>query len=180
MKSLNLNNKKGYFFTFDVALSIFVLIIGLIIVFSYLFNVYQTYQTSYYSTNIMNILFDTKIKDSQNKYFGFNGTLVNNENITDLNNNIITQIAEFYYRNQTGCTFCLDLINKTIHNMTTTLISDNYYYIVKIDDNVVYNSTQNIQYYNASQLIPSKTIIYGIYNNKFIYGPYNFEVWAWR
>jgi hypothetical protein len=180
MKS-NKFNKKGYFFVLDVGISIFVLIIGLVIVFSYYYNVYSTAQTTYFSSNIINILSNTRIISSNNLYYGYNGVLYKNGNITNVNNNLMTQIAEFYYRNQTyNCNFCLELIEKTINNVTSTLITDNYYYLIKIDDVIIYNTTQDIKYNESTQLIPSKRIVYGIYNNKEIFGPYGFEVWAWR
>ncbi|MFW6220362.1 MAG: hypothetical protein ACOC3X_01680 [Nanoarchaeota archaeon] len=181
MKLIKKFKKRGYFFIFDVGLSIFVLLLGLIIVFSYYFNVYSTHQSSYFSTNIMDILSNTKIYQSNNNYFGFNGDLHKNGNITNIQNSLLTQMSEFYYRSEEkDCDYCLNLINNSFNQITDLLISENYYYIVKINNTVVFNTTKDIPFYNSTQLIPSKKIVYGIYENNEIFGPYGFEVWAWR
>lgn len=182
-------HKKGYFFIMDAIIALFVLVLGLLIALSFFTHESMDDQVTFFSLNIMEFLSEHKLKSLNNDFAGTNGYLHTNGNITNLENSILEQIGEFYYRNQTkGCSFCLNLSSELIKNVTNELVTQRYNYYVIIEDMIILNMTRNVSIFNKDTimpnesmiLIPTKKIIHGIYNDTELWGPYSVEVWSWR
>lgn len=172
--------KKGYFFAVDAIIALFVLVLGTVLALSFFSYEVPEKQVSFISNSIMEFLYTNRIKDINSEYIGPNRKLHNNKNITELENPLIIQLGEFYYRNQTeNCDFCMDLITNTLDNVSGNFMAPGYSFELYIENNLVYNKTVKDSE-NSTILIPSKTVISGIYNETQLWGPYRVEVRSWR
>lgn len=173
-------NKKGYFFIIDAFIALFVLTLGVILTLSFFYTENSFEQTTLYSNSILDFLSRTRVIEINNEYVGAGGTLHRYGNITNLDNTLLNQIGEFYYRNQSqNCNFCLDIIKKFLSNITDNYVASQYNVAVYIEKESVYEDS----WMNPNQsfaLIPAKRIIHGVYNNSEMWGPYEIEVRTWR
>jgi hypothetical protein len=171
-------NRGGYFFLIDSIIALSVLSIGVFLLYSYNERDVSTTQPLTVSQNVLSHLSSHRIRNIDNDYGGPSSTLYRNGNITDIDKTLLEQAAEFYYRfRNKGCGFCLDLASSYIGNITIPVPS-NYNYVISIDGTTVYNaSTMPL---NGSRfVIPSRTIVHGLYNKTELYGPYIVEVLSW-
>lgn len=136
-------------------------------------------QSSYFSLNAIEYLADNSVGDMNNPYIGPGGALHLNGNITNLENSLLTQVGEFYYRNQSlGCTYCFGLANSFLSSISNNFISSQYNMYVFIDGHVVYNKSI-IPPEESLTLVPAKRFVTGVYGGN-LWGPYIAEVWTWK
>lgn len=173
-------NKRGYFFIIDAFIALFVLTLGVVLTLSFFYSENSFNQTTLYSNSMLDFFSRTRIIDLNNEYAGAGGTLHRDGNITNLDNTLLSQIGELYYRNQTyDCNFCIDIIKKFVSNITDNYVASQYNVAVFIEDEPVFEDS----WMNPNQsfsLIPAKRIIHGVYNKSEMWGPYEIEVRTWR
>jgi hypothetical protein len=180
-----MKSKKGYFFIIDAMMALFVLVLGTIIILSSFMYEPSEKQASFIAFDLMDFLSSNKIQDINNQYVGPGGKFYLDENITNLDNSLIQQVCEFYYRNVTlNSTTSLSLIAPFVSNVTSGVFPSTYGFILNIDNHPVYNYTGPFaeSMANSSIIIPSKKIVYGNYVNSthiLLYGPYEVEVIVW-
>ena len=172
--------KRGYFFVLDAVLALAVLVVGIFLITSSYVDVPQPVQVSLLSHDLLNFLSNTKIKDLNNPYAGIGGTLWNQGIITDAENSLLQQIAEFY------TTKNLDIAEKFIQNVSTGVVPSQFKYEVWIDNTILSpkNPTaEHIKSKNSTEiLITSKKLTFGIINKTTsnLWGPYKAEVFVWE
>ncbi len=180
------NKKKGYLFILDSIVALFVLTIGITLILSYRFPQPVTQQAEIYSSDLVSFLTKIKIQNLNDNYIGLNGVLVENGTITAVDNTLIEQTGEFYFRySNSSCGGCLSFINDSMQSVTHSLFLKQFNFEIAVDDTVLKNRT--VVYLNkakptkntAELILPSRRFIYGIYNNT-PYGPYIMEITVWQ
>ncbi|MEM4267382.1 MAG: hypothetical protein QXK37_00970 [Candidatus Woesearchaeota archaeon] len=172
-------HKKGYFFIIDAIIALLIMSIGTIIVLNY--NEFRPVkqQAFFVSSDVLGILANNKISNLNHPYYGINGELYLDGNITEVHNTLLEQVAEFYYRNLTkNCIFCLNL-SRNLINYSTLSVSKEYNFFVRLNGVVLFERN-NSPIERARIIIPSRTIVQGLYNKTELYGPYVVEVYAWQ
>jgi hypothetical protein len=168
--------KKGYFFMIDAFLSISIIILSLIIVYS--FQSSRPYQAQGISQadDVMTMLSGTKIYQLNNEFVKslYVGAA---DNITNPENTLLEQIGEFLVtgNDQLAIEFTMNVSPHT---------SPNYGYEL-----LIYNSTTRynitLSGYHTPQnesefLVTSKTLIAGVVDPEFYWGPMVAEVRVWK
>ncbi|MFW6449580.1 MAG: hypothetical protein ACOCZ6_00880 [Nanoarchaeota archaeon] len=172
--------KKGYFFVVDAIIALFVLVLGIVLALSFFSYETPERQVSFLSNNIMEFLYTHRIKDINSEYLGPKRQLHKNENITNLDNRLLVQLGEFYYRAENkSCYFCKQLIRNSLSDVSGDFLAQGYSYAFYIEEELIYNETRK-PLDEGTVLIPSKTVISGIYNETELWGPYRVEVRTWR
>lgn len=172
--------KRGYFFILDATLALFVLVIGAFLALSFALEVPAPAQVSLLSSDIMNFLSSTKIKDLNNPYAGIGGELWKQGIITDSENTLLQQAGEFHYRNRD------DLAEKFLQNVSEPIVPSQFRYEVWIDNLRLYPKNPSSEHTSSRDstelLLTSKKITFGIANKTTseILGPYKAEVYAWQ
>jgi len=172
--------RRGYFFLIDSLLALGILAIGTILIFTFYLNVPSREGTTILSEDLMDFFANNKIKDIDNSYAGLGGTLWQAGEITQADNSLLQQIAEFYKNDKenTAEQFILEL--------TQNVIPSQYKFEVWIDNLRIYPQTTTPSHDNSKKstlvLIPSKRIVYGILNKQTgeLFGPYESEVLVWQ
>jgi hypothetical protein len=178
-----MSSKKGYFFILDAFIGLFVIVIGLVLIYSVFMYEPNEEQITLLSFDMMNFLSSNKISDINDQYAGPNGFLYQNGNITNIDDTLIEQVAEFYHRNVTyPNTNTIPLIDSFISNISKETAPVNYGFIIKIENYTVYNHSgiKATNFADSVVVIPSKKIVHGIYNRTELFGPYICEVIVWR
>jgi hypothetical protein len=178
-----MKQKKGYFFIIDAIIGLFVIAIGVVLIFSIFMYEPSQEQTSLFSFDMMNFLASNKISDINDPYAGPGGILYRNGNITDIDSTLLEQMAEFYYRNITYVnTNTIPIIDSFVSNISKEATPSTFGFLIKIDNYTVYNRTGSkaVGLVNSSVIIPSKRLVHGIYNQTQLIGPYLCEVIVWR
>ena len=169
-------NKKAYFFILDVFIAIGVVIVGLIVLFSFNPTWKSERQVFFLSEDISRLLTSTKIYELNNDYIF---ELRNNGNITDIENTVFEQVGEFYYRNiSMGCSYCLDLAGNLIENITYRKTLRKYDFDVIIESVSIYNTSSSQD--TAEVLVSTKKILFGLMDKDTFWGPYRGEVRVWK
>jgi hypothetical protein len=134
-------NRKAYFLTIDVFVAIGVIVAGILIVLAqYSFKPYEP-QYSFYSQDIMNTLSAKTINDFNIEGYPNMSLYVSNKNITNFDNSIYEQSAEFILRSDYDptCTSCYDMAENLTKEIIQSAIPPEYSYNITIS-----NSTDKI------------------------------------
>lgn len=177
MKKRCILSRKGYFFLIDSIIALGVLAIGVFLVLTLYTNVPSKEEQTILSEDIMDFFANNKIKDINNPYAGLGGTLWQQGKITNAENSLLQQVAEFYANDDidTAKTFIMQLIE----NILPTQYNLEFW----MDDQLLYPAAEQTDSKNAAEaLIPSRKIVYGIMNPETgdMFGPYNAEVLVWQ
>jgi|TARA_Y100000310_G_scaffold288510_1_gene314175 hypothetical protein len=172
--------KRGYFFTLDAALGLFVLTIGVFLIASFYLNVPKPIQVELLSEDLLDFLSNTKIKNLNNPYGGIGGELWKQGLITDPDNSLLQQIGEFYATDNNA------IAEKFIQNISEQVIPSQFNYELWVDDVILYPSTLSAEHIKSRNdtaiLLTSKKITFGIINRTTsdLWGPYKAEVYVWE
>lgn len=175
-----ISKKRGYFFTLDAALGLFVLAIGVFLITSLYVNVRQPTQVELLSDDLLDFLSNTKIKDFNNAYAGIGGELWQQGIITDTDNSLLQQVGELYATNKP------DIAEKLIQNVSSNAVPAQFNYEVWMNNAILYPRNPSPQHAasknNAKLLLTSKKITFGILNKSTsdVWGPYKAEVFLWE
>jgi len=149
--------KKGYFFTLDALLALFMLAGGLIILSDIYTTSQPTVQIGYYSEDIISLLAETGVDELDNPLLL---ELIANENITDMQNTILEQIGIFWATNKTGLAINLS------RNISADLIPERFGFAFVVGGETVYAEPKS----TMGQLSTYKSMITGIEKNQPIKG----------
>jgi hypothetical protein len=172
--------KRGYFFMLDATLALFVLVIGVFLVLSFMLEAPPPTQVGLIASDIMNFLSSTKIKELNNPYAGIGGELWKQGTITDQENTLLQQAGGFYYMGKT------DLAEKFLQNVSELIVPQEYVYEIWIDNSRVYPKNPDSSHITSKDktnlLLTSQKLTFGIVNKTTseIFGPYKAEVYAWQ
>jgi hypothetical protein len=162
--------KRGYFFTLDAFIAMGIITTGLVLVYLSQTLAPPTVQAEFLSQDVMETLASTQLFTLNNPYVDEHRT---SRNITDLDNTILEQIGEFYVTQQLG-----NAQNLT-RNVTLNLIPPQYSFEIWFDGWLVHNRS----YLHSDEtpvLSASKTMVIGVINRTFFWGPYTAEVYVWQ
>ncbi len=174
--------KRGQYFILEAFVGLVILGLAL----TFLFYVYQDpkypeLNTKYLEASDVAVLFDTQISEISSGLCSYDGDLVNNSNITNIEYTFIEQMGEFYYRNQTkNCSFCLDLAYECVLDFASMKGIDSYSFELNIDNTTLYNQTVFLNQSEANLLIPIHFVVFGLQDNQDYWGPYQGEIKIWR
>lgn len=149
--------KKGYFFTLDAILGMFILFAGLMLLSNMYSSSQPRAQISYYSEDIISLLAEIHVDELNNSYLEM---LIANGNITDMENTILEQIGIFYVTNKTN------LAKALAENITYELVPERYSISFLVGDDVIYSETRS----GSSELVTYKSMITGIEKSRPIKG----------
>ena len=172
--------RRGYFFLIDSILALSVLVIGGFLVFSSYTKAPTKEDATVLAESLMDFFSNTKIKDVNNAYAGVGGELWQQGIISNKENTLLQQTAEFYAKHSQ------DTAEKFILNLTVNSVPPQYLFEFSIDDALLYPkipSTAHLQSKNSTMLlIPSKKIVHGFLNQETgdLFGPYEAEILVWQ
>jgi len=169
--------KKGYFFIMDAFIAISVILLSLLLLFS--FHSSQPYQLQgvYLSEDIMDIMATTKVFEINND-FVYSLFAAGADNITNTDNTLLEQTGDFYLTNRA------ELAEIFVRNVTYSLVPEKYGCELIISNtthrfNVTINPGHSLQ--NESELLfVSKKMVVGLDENGSTWGPLVGEVRIWQ
>ena len=145
--------KKGFFFSTDAIIALFILIIGITSI-SLLHLKENPKENLYFaSSDIANILSSTKVNELNNSYLN---DLVENGTITDNSSTILEQIGYLWAQGQK------DIANRLAENITSPLVPDSFGLSFVIDGDTLYTNN----YPDGEELVSHKSLITGIEDAK--------------
>ncbi|MFH1209522.1 MAG: vWA domain-containing protein [archaeon] len=154
---MGLKGYKGYLFSLDALISLFLIIILILLLPGFYSYKSETKNLNYISTDITNTLSTLKVNEINNDYVK---TLIQNNEITNLNNTILEQIGEFWALGKED--EALLLINNTI----SFFVPEVYSYGIWINNQEIYSSNRT----NKKQLVVARDLVSGIQEGQAIYG----------
>lgn len=159
---------KGYFFTLDAFVAMGIIVAGLVFVLTAYSYRPVTAQATVLGSDLLLSLANTKVTEINNDYarnLALNGT------ITNTDNSLLQQAAEFYVNNQSS------MGSEFLRNLTYSLVPLQYGYELRINKTAIYSRGA---FTNTNRLVvSSKSIVFGIYNNT-MWGPLDAEVRVWQ
>ena len=185
--------RKGYFFLLDAFLAMSVLVLGMLIVYSFRSYSPSQVQPILLAADVMESLSSNKVDDlaaieteDLTSIGVYVQRLITNGNITTLENTLLEQIGEFYALNNT------ELARDFTRNITNVLVPSQYGFMLYIHDDptdpdysiysVDFNVTVNdglVPPNESSMLVTSKRIVSGIINGTVMWGPFIMEARVW-
>ncbi|MGM5482416.1 MAG: hypothetical protein ACQESF_03045 [Nanobdellota archaeon] len=145
--------KKGFFFSTDALIALFVLVFAISSVSLVYINDKPDKQVYFFSQDISNILASNKVSDINNSYLN---SLIQNKSIKDKNTPIIEQIGMFWAKDETTTA------KRLAKEIITPLAPPGYGVSVKINNNILYSNNKT----PGEELISHKSLITGIESGK--------------
>lgn len=174
--------KRGYFFTLDILMALFILVAVFLTIWSSASTQTHVSQPYFLAQDIMNLLQSTKNKDFSAEPGVI--SLISNRNITDYELTVLEQMALFYYED----TVIGPLGSKTevLENFTNTILSNvtppQYSFEFSIDNRVLYSQLNPLskEQNDSESLVSSRAIVSVVYNKLDLSPPYLAEVRVWQ
>ena len=167
--------KKGYFFILDAFIATSIIVLSLVLIFSFHSSKPYQMQGIFLAQDTMDLLFKTKVYEIQNDFVI---NLTQEGNITNTANSLLEQTAEFFITNRTK------LAQDFVLNVTQNMVPEKYGFELKIYNGTsLFNLTINpgLSLQNKSNLLLiSKEIISGMLDNYTMWGPMTAEVRVWQ
>ena len=187
----------------DSIIALFILVIGVTVVFAFRTAEPPTQQLELYSLDMMNYLSKTKIKEVNNAVVF---EMLSDDRITNKENTLFEQLAEFYYVCTTDplagdINDCMADAKEFVKELTDGLLSKQFSYSIAIfvpppanadgtsgeivpeDTYLIYENKQNTALVDAKVIIPTRRLVHGIYEDEDsvdFFGPYLAEVVIWQ
>ena len=174
-------NKRGaYFFVIDAFIAASIIFLTLMLIMNTHAAKPESAPTLRMVEDYTTFLMNTRIRDFVGPY---TETLVNNHNITNLDNTLLDQLTEFYYYNSTGKNMSAtmnisDIMADFTREISQSIMSSQRSFAIYINDSLIYNRTQKDPEY-SELLLSSKKISYKRINDTYIYGPVIVRVSIW-
>nr|MCK4930400.1 hypothetical protein [Nanoarchaeota archaeon] len=168
-------NKRGaYFFVIDSLIAGSIIFLSLIIIFTTHSLRPEAGPTLRIVGDYTNFLINVKVREFQGDYVQ---SLVDDGNITDLDNTLLEQLTEFYYYNESGKDTTTIMAN-FIKEVSQGIIPEQRSFAVYMNKTRIYNKT-NTPLQEAGLVLNSKKISFKRINETYIYGPVILEVKVW-
>jgi len=178
--------RKAYIFSLDAIVAIGVMVIGIVLVLMSLSYTPTESQAVTLSQDLLNAFYSTRIYDLNDQDYLYVRFLKGNGNITNMENTILEQLGEFYYRSTSlGCVYCMALAGNIVKNISYYSIPEQYSFKMLVNNislyerkstNLMVSSEQN----ESRLLMTSKRIFSGYINRTDMWGPYTAEVIVWQ
>lgn len=163
--------KKTQFFLFDLILALIIIVAVIGIALS--LQNYESDEDDIYKQNleIIEDITQTKIKNLNNDYII---ELFERKKIENLDFSIAQQIASFYDGGE------LDYSKNLTKSYVEPFLKDKINCQILINDTVIYNITKGKDLNDAKDIFILRRTILGFYENKKLFGPYDFEIITWE
>lgn len=163
--------KKAQYLTIDAFIASMIVAVTLVIVLAARTSQPYIVQSELISKGFADSLSEVKLKELNNPLVI---TLSRNGTITNPDNTILQQAAEFYVTGQKDQAFDL------LKNVTHRLIAPQYSFKILINHDLIYNRSLVNENMSAT-LISSKKLVFGVINRTaLVYGPTTAEVMIWQ
>jgi len=178
--------RKGYIFSLDAIVAIGVMVVGIVLVLLSLSYKPTESQVVFLSQDMVNALYSTRIYDLNDQDYLYVHYLKQNGTITHMENTILEQIGELYYRNVTfKCQWCLGAARRFTQNLTRYSIPEQYSFEIIVNNLTIYerngtNPSLSSAKNESRLLMTSRRIFSGFMNTTAMWGPYTAEVAVWQ
>ena len=167
-------NKRGaYFFVIDALIAASVIALSLIIIFGTHNVRKETTPTLRMVEDYTDYLVSTKVREFQGPY---RDQLVNDGNITNLDNTLLEQLTEFYFQNKTRDT--TTILRNFTEEISYGIVPPQRSVSLKINNSLIF-SRENLPPNQSSLRLSSKKISFKKINDSYVYGPVIIEVSVW-
>lgn len=177
--------RKGYFFVLDAFLAMSILVLGILIVYSFRSYSPSQVQPLLLADDVMESLSSNKVGDLAGNISGpgiYVQGLISDGDIPTMQNTLLEQIGEFYALDNDA------LCRSFTANITDMLIPSQYGFALYVnvtnhslntnDFKVIVNNI-SVQQDESSMLVTSKRIVAGIVNETVMWGPFIMEARIW-
>ncbi len=166
-----MKTKKGQYFTIDAFIASVIVAVSLLIALTARTAQPYTTQAELTAKGFADSLSQAKLWELNNPLIT---NLTNDGVITNLDNSVIQQVAEFYVLDQKDQAFEL------LSNVTFMLIPAQYNFEVIVDDQMIYNRT-SINENQSKVIVSSQKLVFGVIGRSVQpYGPLLAEVRVWQ
>ena len=164
-------NNRAQYLTIDAFIASMIVSVTLILIIAARSSQPYSVQSELISKGFAESLAATKLSELNNPLVI---SLSKAGNITNLDNSILQQAAEFYFTARPDQAF------KLLLNVTYGLIAPQYSFKILINHDLIYNRTLTNENRSAV-LVSSKKLVYGVVNKSaMVYGPTTAEVVVWQ
>ncbi|MEM4260232.1 MAG: hypothetical protein QXG00_03275, partial [Candidatus Woesearchaeota archaeon] len=168
---------RGSFFLIDGLIGTAILIIAITTIYSYQTETPSNIQNYIISTDYLNIILSSQMRDLTNPYVL---SKIKDGNITNLRNSLLIQNAEFYYRQKyKSCNFCLEIATNITKTLTEGILPAQYGISYSINGTNIYTRSPTLLS-KAKLVINSKRITFFKINDTDVFGPVITEVKVWQ
>lgn len=169
-------NKRGaYFFVIDALIAASIIFMSLMLIFNTHVSSPESNPALRMVEDYTDFLVGTKIRELQAPYVQ---DLIDDGNITHLDNTILEQLTEFYYINESGARDTTNIMWAFVRNISQGIISEQRSFSVFVNQTIVYEEI-NSPLQQSRLVVNSKKISYKRINETYIYGPIMVEVKLW-
>jgi ribosomal protein L30/L7E len=165
-------SRKAQYLALDAFIAMMMLAVGLLLIFSTRTTVTYSKQPVTLSQDIADTLTSLKLNELNNQLIR-NMTL--NHTITNTENTVLQQAAEFYIHNH------LSQASDLIKNVSHDIIPDQFSYDVTINNVLIYSNEGNSDKNTSRLLISTRKILFGTVNRTAeAWGPLVGEIAIWE
>jgi hypothetical protein len=177
-------NKRGaYFFVIDALIAGSIIFISLLVIFTTHNMRPEPAPTLRMIQDYTNFLTKNKIREFSGPYVQ---SLVNDSNITNLDNTMLEQLVQFYYENQTNEKDTTAIMYNYVKEISAGIIPAQrsfalYIYLVNesgLDHTLIYSSEQKPMK-DSSLVMSTQKITFKRINETYVYGPLVAEAVIW-
>lgn len=169
-------NKRGaYFFVIDALIGASIIFLGLIIILTTHVSKAEPDAALKNLNDYVSFITSTKIRSFSGSYVQ---QLINDKNITELDNTLVEQLLQFYYDNMTGKKDTTLIMKNYIQETIKTAIPEYRSISVLINETTLYES-ETIKREEARIGLSAKKPVFKRINDTYIYGPLLLEVRVW-
>lgn len=165
------NGKKAQYLTLDAFIASMIVAVTLVIVLAARTTLPYTSQSEAVSKGLAESLSQVKLSELNNPLIT---SMSRDGTITNMDNTILQQAAEFYFLGNRHYAFEL------LRNVSQSLIPKQYSFNVIVNNELIYNRTVRTEN-SSSVLVSSKKLVFGVANRTaLVYGPTIAEVRLWQ
>jgi len=169
-------NKRGaYFFVIDALIAASIIFVSLIIIFSTHSIVPESNTALRMVEDYADFLANTRVRQFEGTY---TQSLVQNGNITNLDNTLLEQLTEFYYYNASGIRDTTQIMWNFTEELSKGAVVRQNSVLVYLNKSLIYNRTMT-DMGKSNLLLSTKRISFKRINDTYVYGPITLEVRIW-
>lgn len=164
-------SRKAQYFTLDAFIASMIVAVTIVIVLAARTSKPYTVQSEQLSKGVADSLAQVKLGELNNPLVI---NLSRSGNITNLDNTVLQQAAEFYFTERKSQAF------KLLQNVTAKLFPPQYSFKILINNEMIYDRAI-VNENTSTVLISSRRLVFGVVNRTaLVYGPTVAEVRIWQ
>jgi len=172
---MRMNKRGAYFFVIDAMIAGSIIFLTIILIFTTHSLKPEASPTLRVVTDYTSFLSTTKVRQFQGDYVQ---SLINDSNITNLDNTLLEQLVDFYYINITGERDTGVIMSNFTMEVSNGIIPDERSFALYLNNVSIYERVMKSM--DESKLVlSSQKILFKVVNSTYIYGPIILEVRVW-